>query len=272
MSAPVSSAEKALREQSFHNEWARSVKLDELLVRESFESPTAIENRYALEEMGDLKGKKLLDLGCGAGETSVYFALKGADVYASDIAEEFLKVAETLAAKYGTHLNTVPADAARLPFADGTFDLVFGNGVLHHVDLLPAIGEIRRVLKTGGKAVFVEPLPYNPAINLYRRIAKDVRTEDEKPLGMGDIRRVGEHFDSFHHQEFWFASLLIFFHFFLVRRWHPSKVRYWKKVIEAGEEYRGMFARLQSIDRVLLGALPFLRPLCWNTVLVGTKV
>jgi SAM-dependent methyltransferase len=263
--------EKVAREREFHNEWAKSIDLDGLLVREVFEAPTAIENRYALEALGDLRGKKLLDLGCGAGETSVYLALQGAEVHACDIAEEFLKVAERLAEKHGTKIHTLRSDSAKLPFADGTFDLVFGNGVLHHVDLEPTSKELARVLKKGGKAVFVEPLPYNPAINVYRHLAKGVRTEDEKPLTMKQIRMVGSHFSSMKHEEFWFLSLLLFFHFFFVRRWNPSKVRYWKKVIEEADAYAPMFAKLQRADKALMKALPFLRPLCWNTVIVAVK-
>ncbi len=264
-------SDKVKREQVFHNEWAKSIQLDELLVREAFEAPTAIENQYALKMLGDLRGKKVLDLGCGAGETSVYLALCGADVYACDIADEFLKVAEQLAQKYGVSLHLSQAEASHLPFEDEFFDCVYGNGVLHHVDLLPTAGEIRRVLKKEGKAVFIEPLPYNPIINIYRQMAKGVRTEDEKPLTFRQLNSLKLYFSSIKHQEFWLFSLLIFFNFYFVRHWNPSKVRYWKKVIEEGESYKKLFYPLQALDQFFLKILPFLRPLCWNTVLVVLK-
>ncbi|OIO37865.1 MAG: hypothetical protein AUJ71_04285 [Candidatus Omnitrophica bacterium CG1_02_49_16] len=262
---------KIQREKDFHNEWARSIRLEDLLVREAFEVPTAIENQYALRSLGDLQGKRLLDLGCGAGETSVYLALRGAEVDACDIAEEFLKVARSLAEKFDVPLRTVQAEASHLPYPDESFDLVFGNGVLHHVELVPTAKEISRVLKKGGKAVFIEPLPYNPVIHIYRHMAKGVRTEDEKPLTFKQIRNIGPYFSSIKHKEFWLFSLLIFLHFYFVRKWNPSKVRYWKKIIEEGETYRGLFFFLQKIDYFSLKFLPFLRPLCWNTVVTAVK-
>lgn len=259
------------RERKFHNEWANAVQIDELLVREAFEAPTAIENHYILSKIGELKGKRVLDLGCGAGESSVYIALQGAEVYACDIAEDFLAVAQRLASRHGVKIRTAAAEAGSLPYPDGFFDLVYGNGVLHHVDLQSTAPEVRRVLKTGGQAFFIEPLPYNPVINLYRMMAKDVRTPDEKPLGYKAIKSFRSHFTQSSQEAFWFFTLLIFFHFFFVRRWHPSKVRYWKKVIEAGEEYRIFFGRLQRWDERVLKFLPFLKPLCWNTVICVTK-
>jgi len=264
-------SEKIEREKEFHNQWARSVRLEELLVRETFEAPTAVENRYALSQLGDIRGKKILDLGCGAGETSTYLALQGAEVYACDIAEDFLVVAKSLGEKYGVKLNLVQADSANLPYPDEFFDGVFANGVLHHVELVPTAKELRRVMKKGARAVFIEPLPYNPVIGVYRRLAEGVRTKDEKPLSFKAIGTIRPYFSEFGHKEFWFVSLLIFLHFFFMRRWNPSKIRYWKKVIEEGASYEKMFSRLQKCDEFLLRTVPFLNYLCWNTVIRAVK-
>jgi ubiquinone/menaquinone biosynthesis C-methylase UbiE len=240
-------------------------------VREAFESPTAIENSFTLRQMGNLSGKKILDLGCGAGETSVYFALQGADVDACDIAEDLLEVAGRLAKKFGVAVRFKPAEAGALPYPENHFDFVFGNGVLHHVALAPTAKEVRRVLKPGGKAFFIEPLPYNPAIMVYRMMAKDVRTADERPLSFRQLKGFASIFKNWRHQEFWLFSLFIFFHFFFIRGWHPSKVRYWKRVIEVGNDYQEFFSKMQALDGFFLKYMPFLRYLCWNTVLVVEK-
>lgn len=114
--------ERARVEESFHDAWAKSMRVDELLVRESFESPTAAENRFALAALGGatgVRGKRLLDLGCGAGETSVFFALQGAVVTAADVSQELLRMADALAQHHGVQMKTVKIMAEAMPFEDG---------------------------------------------------------------------------------------------------------------------------------------------------------
>jgi 2-polyprenyl-3-methyl-5-hydroxy-6-metoxy-1,4-benzoquinol methylase len=81
------------READFHNRWASSTRIDEVLVRECFEAPTALEKRFILRRLGPLQGKKLLDIGAGLGESSVYFALKGARVRAVDVSPLMVETA-----------------------------------------------------------------------------------------------------------------------------------------------------------------------------------
>jgi len=237
----------------------------------AFEAETTIENRAALARFGDLKGRELLDLGCGAGETSVYFAMQGAEVTACDISSEMLGVASRLADKYGVKLRLLKMKAEDLQFPDASFDCVFGNGVLHHVELLPAIREVHRVLRPGGIAVFVEPLAHNPVIKVYRRIAKEVRTETEAPLRIRDLRFIQSIFPEFDYQGAWLSTLLLFLYFYLIERADPAKERYWKKVIAEADRYKRIFRPLKRCDDVVLRAFPFLRRFCWNAVLICPK-
>src|SRR5262245_23116318 len=67
-----------------------------------------------------------------------------------------LEVLSASAAQLGVEVDTVPADAERLPFGDETFDLVLGHAVLHHLpDLHAALAEFERVLVPGGTLVFM---------------------------------------------------------------------------------------------------------------------
>ena len=206
-------------EEKFFNKWANEVSGKDILVRESFEAKTSVENHFALKALGDLKGKKMLDLGCGTGEASVYFALKGAKVTACDVSLECLKLGKNLFQKFNVNIQTIKMQVEFLGFPNESFDLVYGFGVLHHIDINESVYEIYRVLKNGGIAVFIEPLAYNPLIRIYRYMAKGVRTPTETPITFKDIRFIGTIFKNARHREFQFFTLLIFLHFFLVRRW-----------------------------------------------------
>jgi hypothetical protein len=97
-------------------------------------------------------------------------------------------------------------------------------------------------------------------------MARTVRTEDEHPLTLSDLRLFRERFSMVTHREMWLFPLYIFVWFYLVERVHPAKERYWKKVIQDSAKHRRGMAVAAALDRVFLTVLPFLRFLCWNTV------
>ncbi len=258
-------------ESEFHDEWANTINVDELDVPLNFTAITAAENRYCIERMGDLRGKRVLDLGCGAGETSVYFAMQGANVTAVDISEGMINVVKRLAKRYDVDVDARAMLAEDLKFDDNTFDIVFGNGVLHHTYRPATYEEVNRVLKPGGQGIFIEPLTYNPVIEVYRHIAKAVRTEDEKPFSYRDFKKLRHIFASVEHKEFWVCTLWIFMRMFLVERLHPAKYRYWKHIITHHEQYADLYTRLRRIDDWLLPKVPLIGRLAWNTVIVLRK-
>src|SRR5262249_49825994 len=147
------------------------------------------------------------------------------------VSPRMLEVASRLAAHHGVSIETRLVNGPGIPADRGEFDCIYGNGVLHHVDLGDAVPELARVMKAEGVGCCIEPLSYNPAIAVYRRLAEAVRTPDERPLRFRDVRRFEPFFAEVSHREFWLLSLAIFGKFFLVDRAHPSRERYWKKVI-----------------------------------------
>lgn len=262
------SPEREERERSFHDEWAEGEDLDRVDVRAAFESLFAQEGRFIRRLLGDLEGRRLLDVGCGLGEASVYFALEGAEVTACDLSPGMLRAAKSLAARHGTCLEPLECPADELAAADDSFDVVYAGNLLHHMpDAGTVLGEFRRVVRPGGLVVTWDPLAYNPVINLYRRMATEVRTEDEAPLRFSVLREYGRHFRQVHHREFWLTSLSIFLKYFLVDRVHPNEDRYWKRIYRPqGRGTELVFRPLVALDQLLL-RLPLLGHLAWNTVI-----
>lgn len=262
--------QRLIGEEAFHDEWARSVDPAQVLVRESFTLPTCPENRWIHERLGDVRGRTVLELGAGLGEASVWFAMHGAEVIATDLSGGMLTLARRVAERHRTWLVAVQMDGAFLALADESVDIVYGANVLHHVDQATCIREVHRVLKPGGMAAFWDPLRYNPVINVYRRMATDVRTEDEHPLGRADLHLLRRRFREVDARFFWLVSLGVFLWFFVGQRVHPNRERYWKKIISDYASIAPLYGVLAAVDRVLL-RVPGLRWWAWNLAVVCRK-
>ncbi len=270
MNLPDKLVERAEVEEDYHDRWAEELHVEDLNVRLLFEAPTALDNEFILKKLGDLNGKRILDLACGFGEAAVYFALKGAQVSAFDISQGMVSLAEQLAEKHGVTIEAKKMHAESLAYEDDSFDIVYGYGALHHIDLEHSSAEIYRVLKKGGQAVFVEPLAYNPMLWFYRFLAKETRTSTEKPFLFSDLRHFKK-FSKVAHKEFWLLALLVYLDFFFIKRYHPSKVRYWRQVLVEGEKYRRLVGILKRIDSFLLRFVPPLRYLSSTSVIILQK-
>jgi SAM-dependent methyltransferase len=255
------------REAEVHDKWAAGIDPETTLVDETFTAVTAAENQYVLEEFGPLEGKRVLDYGCGAAEAGVYFAKQGASVVGIDVSAGMLAAASRLAARHGVALETRLVTGGGIPAESAEFDLIYGNGVLHHVDMAHARPELMRILKPHGKGCFIEPLEYNPVIGVYRRIADTVRTADEHPLSFRDIEAFKQYFQDVKHREFWLTALAVFLRFYLVERADPKKERYWKKIYTDAPRLASFYGPLRRIDDAILRHVPALGRLCWNTVI-----
>lgn len=259
------------KERQFHDTWAAAIDVDGIRVADYFEACTAPENRFILRQMGDIRGKLLLDLGCGAGENSVYFAKQGANCVAADYSPGMVEVALKLAAANHVQVKGCTANAMALDFDDNTFDFVYASNLLHHIpEPKIALREMHRVLKPGGKVCFWDPLKHNPIINIYRRIATEVRTEDEMPLDINIVNYIKPLFSDTVYDTFWLATLWIFLQFYLIEKVNPNQERYWKKIISEQERLRPTYRRLETIDR-LLKRIPLIKRFAWNIAVVATK-
>src|SRR5262249_35065548 len=126
--------------------------------------------REAWEALGDVRGKRWLDYGCGVGQMGIFLALQGAHVWGFDLSPVGVEIANEMAQQLGVKAEFEAMDAEALKYPDRFFDGVISFGVLHHVIKYPSAGHhLHRVLKPGGRAVFVETLWDNPLINFARR-------------------------------------------------------------------------------------------------------
>jgi SAM-dependent methyltransferase len=259
------------REAAFHDAWANNTPLDDVLVRECFEAPTALENEFILSRMGSLAGKKLLDVGAGLGESSVYFALHGAIVTTVDISPQMVATALGLGKKFGVELEGIVSSAEDLNLTADTYDIIYTANTIHHVhDRAELFAQLRRALKPGGLFFSYDPLAYNPLINIYRRMASEVRTPGEAPLTTADIRLARKHFSHVQHREFWIATLALFVKYYLVDRIHPNRDRYWKRILRETPGNLGWWRPLRKLDGFLT-RIPLLRWMAWNVVIWGQK-
>lgn len=98
------------------------------------------------------RGKRVLEVGCGAGYDAWEFCRHGADYTGIDLTPENPPLTRRHLALFGFAPPVLRGDAEALPFRDNSFDVYFSNGVLHHTPDLPAcLAEARRVLAPGGR-------------------------------------------------------------------------------------------------------------------------
>jgi SAM-dependent methyltransferase len=107
---------------------------------------------------------RIVEIGCGTGQTSLYLARADRIVVALDLSREALRLGAAAAARYGVErVAFVEADLTRLPLKEGAFDLVYCSGVLHHTpDPRAAFARVATAVRPGGVIV----------IGLYNRIAR----------------------------------------------------------------------------------------------------
>lgn len=215
--ANVLSTDRLDRERRFHD--AQAVERARTFLREPdrlrFHDDDYLDHepwvRPAIEALGVLSGRTVLDWGCGHGMAAVVMARRGAAVAACDLSHEYTREAARRASANGVSVRCLQADAHRLPFANESFDVVWGHAILHHLDIGAAARELRRVLRPMGVAVICEPWDGNPLLRWTRRrrlLSRNAHTDDERPLNDADLKTVGSVFPSVRAQGFQLFSMV----------------------------------------------------------------
>ncbi len=235
------------RERLFHN---AAIADDVRRSTDKYYSVTAGSKAFYISTLRDLAiGRDALEIGCSLGDQAIDLARHGARVCGADVSTVALGRARQAAENAGMAVDFQLADAEALPFTDGRFDLVYGSGILHHLDLSRVTREIARILRTDGSAVFYEPLGHNAFINLYRKLTPKLRSEDEHPLLLSDLQFVST---CFRHTE--------------VRYFHVSSLV--TVPLRKTPLFRPALNALERFDATLFRAMPYLRRFAWMAVLV----
>jgi SAM-dependent methyltransferase len=126
---------------------------------------------YAHALLGDVRGRTVLDFGCGSGENTLLLARRGAEAIGIDISADLIALAQRRLALNGLPgaARFIVGSAHDLPVESESIDVVFGIAILHHLDVDATSREVHRVLKPGGRAIFQEPVRDSRLIRTVRR-------------------------------------------------------------------------------------------------------
>lgn len=250
----MSSTDDRLRaEADFQNERIRAGQDTEARNRFYYLAERA-RDRYQAE-LADVRGQRVLIVGCSEGGVTPMARRGAAKVVGIDIADEAIRRLNEGIEEEGLadRASALVMDAENLDFPPESFDLIACSGVLHHLDVERAASSWARALDPSGKVVMLEPMAWNPAAAVYRRLTPSMRTEFEHPLKPKDVEILKRHFEEVEVESFVLTSLLSL----------PGAY------VSRLEPYRDKALRvLESVDDVLFSAIPPLRYLGWTSVIV----
>ena len=246
----MSLTEENLREKKFHNELQSRPKgrFENIFYK-------ALENTW--EDFFDYlkrnsENSEILDYGCGVGPSiKKVIEFNPKKITGIDISEVSIGKAKKEVAHLSSKIDLRVDNCEKTKLGDSQFDIVYGLGILHHLDFSRCLDEISRVLKLNGSLLFVEPLGTNPFINLYRRFTPNSRSKDEHPLVEKDFILLKKKFKTVEVKYYGFFTL-VFFPFYT----NPKK--------------SFVFKILKKLDQFLF-KIKFLRFLAWSVLIVAKK-
>jgi len=247
----MSLSETNIRERKFHDELHSSGQ--ERSQNKFYRALYSLNEDFRKLLKVKTKSVQVLDYGCGIGnfaqEVSAFGPKK---IVAVDISEEAIKKAKKKSEEVSKNIDFKVDNCENLSLDSNSFDIVYGSGILHHLDLKKSLNEINRVLKKDGTIIFVEPLATNPLINIYRKFTPNARSPDEHPFKSGDIKLINSIFKNVEIKYYGFLTL-VFFPFYK----SPEKSR--------------LFKIISSIDEMIL-KIKYFKFLAWSILIKGEKI
>jgi 2-polyprenyl-3-methyl-5-hydroxy-6-metoxy-1,4-benzoquinol methylase len=165
--------------------------------------PDLFAEHFVKNRMGDLKGKKVLEIGCGNGVGSVYLAHFGAAVHALDISPRSIENARELARLHKVDISFEVADVTTIDgFEKIGYDIVWCDLCLHHLinDLDALMDKFRKALKPQGLFIAREPVAYPAWLKTIRKAMGPIvpyeHSPGEQPLRDQEFSIIRKHFPS----------------------------------------------------------------------------
>jgi SAM-dependent methyltransferase len=191
-------------EAEFFDEQARAAAAKlapfDARTRKRYQTPrSAFAPEFRFRVLGDLRDRRVVDVGCGEGPNSALLALLGAKVTGIDLSAGALDVARARATLEGVakQCKFVCSPMETAPIADRTCDVVFCDAILHHLldDLDGAMRRLMRFLRPGGVFLCVEPVSLSPILRRLRPLVpvRTAHTPDERPLDANDCAIIKRH-------------------------------------------------------------------------------
>jgi 2-polyprenyl-3-methyl-5-hydroxy-6-metoxy-1,4-benzoquinol methylase len=125
------------------------------------EANTPFPLEYAFHLLGDLRGKTVLDLGCGQGQNIAPLLARGARVLGIDISPDLIVIAEKRLRDAGLEAAVCVGSAYETGLPDESIDVIFCMAVIHHLDIRLARNEMWRILRPGGVVILREPIRFS---------------------------------------------------------------------------------------------------------------
>jgi 2-polyprenyl-3-methyl-5-hydroxy-6-metoxy-1,4-benzoquinol methylase len=188
-------AARLTRERAFHND--RFAHEHRQAQQKFYAALGGLETRMMQSIEAAARDADVLEYGCAKGVLSLALAPVARSVHGIDISDVAIDQATAQArARGAANVSFTVADAMDTGLPANSYDVIFGSGIIHHLDTRRSLEEIYRLLKPGGVAIFKEPLGENIAIRAYRAATPRARTVDEHPLVRRDLQIADAVFDA----------------------------------------------------------------------------
>ena len=239
-----------IREKNFHNKLQSKNKgrFENIFYKAIYNSS---EDFFTYLE-DNAKNSEILDYGCGIGsfiEKVIKYNPK--KIIGIDISEISINKAKKKSEELKINVDYRVDNCEKTSFDNNSFDIVYGTGILHHLQTDKCLDEIYRILKSNGNLIFIEPLGTNPIINLYRKLTPNSRSKDEHPLVNQDFKYIKKKFIDTKIKYYGFLTL-IFFPFYR----SPNRSK--------------LFRLLSALDQYLF-KLKFFQLFAWSVLVVAKK-